>query len=182
MMKNKLRSTKMKQVLKNNDVSIQATITNVVCNVDRDWIFRPTQQDWSIYLTKKPIIDSNKKEITLEFFTQTGTDVTGDVVGLNILVYFFPSGANAEDITCKINNNDKDEDDEEDENDDGTYYYNEIPIEQIDLNEIQVEVDKPLIYSNNFDPNKIKKIERLYVSCKVKYESENKFSFYVDLP
>jgi hypothetical protein len=193
MMKNKLRSTKMKQVLKDT-VFREATVTNIknvstspprVCKVDRDWIFKPTK-DWSEYLTKKPIID-NKNKITLEFkkdYATTREDVESGVVGLNIFVYFFPWGAEVEDITCKINNNDKDEDneDEDDENDGGTYYYNEIPIEGIDLNEIQVKRNKPLIYSKKFDPNKIKKIERLYVSCNVPYDSENKFSFYVDLP
>jgi hypothetical protein len=193
MMKNKLRSTKMKQVLKDTVFHL-ATVTNIKnvstspprdCEVDRDWIFQPTK-DWNEHLTKKPIIDSNKNEITLEFkkeYAKTRTDVSG-VVGLNILVYFFPSGAKVEDITCKIDNNDKDEDNEDGENDGdgGTHYYNETPIEEIGLNENQVEEDKPLIYSNKFDPNKIKKIERLYVSCKVQYDSEDKFSFYVDLP
>lgn len=181
MIKNNLRSRAMRDLVVNGQPALVFKLSSKSqpppCTTEN--LIKPTK-NWNEYLTELPTIIN--KTITLKFkkeYATTKPNVGGTIGLQDVDVYFFPLGAEVEKITCVYyGDGDCDEDCEDGGIYEPYYYYNNISIPIIELNKIQVELNKPLIYSKNFDNNITK---RLYVLCTVEYSDEI-FSFYVDLP
>ena len=187
MMKNKLRSTKMKQVATNNDLQLSATSVSIG-PLPPPSFPEPTKQSTD-YLDGLTINSDNT--ITLKFLEKVvmeGSNIPEPIVrklenvenyaGVNVDVYYLPKEETVTNFTWKIVNDYDDDDDEYSY--DGPYSSTGLPIKRAIGNAIGKSKEEKLQYTvNNYDYNRGGD-KRLYINCVLEYESTKNFYFYVD--
>ncbi len=174
-MKNKLRSTKMKQVATSEKLQISATLHNIFPFPPPPILPEPTKQ-YNAYLDDLTI--NSDGTITLKFFEKIvmeGSNEPESIVrkfnnvknyaGLNVSVYYLPKEETVTNFKWK--------------NNDGPYLDDSL-IKRVSGVAIGKSKEEKLQYTVKNDGYTGGGNTRLYIYCILEYDSTKKFYFYVD--
>ncbi len=179
-MKNKLRSTKMKQVATSKNLQFSANLYNTF---PLSPIFPEPTKQYDAYLVDYPTINSDGT-ITLKFFEKIvmegsnepesivrKNDYDENYAGVNVYVYYLPKEEKVTNFTWKKIDGE--------EGYDGPYL-NDSLIKTVSGVAIVNSKEEKLQYTVKNDGYTRGGNTRLYINCTLQYDSTKKFYFYVD--